>query len=103
MDIYSQILAVALVLALLGAALWALRRVAGIRPRWPGTAGRQESMLELHDRLSLSPQHALHLVRVGDRAVLVAVHSAGCVLLESRPWREVAGIRQVPEDLDAAA
>jgi flagellar biogenesis protein FliO len=89
MEIYSQILAGALVLALLGATLWLLRRGAGIRLRIAGASRGKQSVMESRARLSLSPQHALHLVRVGDRAVLVAVHSNGCELLESRPWRDL--------------
>jgi hypothetical protein len=34
----------------------------------------------------LSAHHVLHLVRVGDRAILLAAHSSGCSLIETRPW-----------------
>ena len=90
MEIYSQFLAGALVLALLGATLWVLRRGTVLRLGLSRASRRKVSVMELQDRLALSPQHALHLVRVGDRAVLVAVHSGGCALLESRPWHDLA-------------
>ncbi|MBC8167302.1 MAG: flagellar biosynthetic protein FliO [Bryobacteraceae bacterium] len=35
-------------------------------------------MLETVERLSLSPQHALHLVRIGDKLVVVASAPGGC-------------------------
>jgi len=41
--------------------------------------------LEALDRLALSPQHTLHLVRVGDRALLIGAHPGGCTVLESLP------------------
>ena len=40
------------------------------------------------ERLALTPQHSLHLVRIGDRGLLVAAHAAGCTLIDSRPWQE---------------
>jgi len=80
-DYSSQALAVAVVLALLGAALWWLRRrgwavlAAGVRP-----AGRRK--LELLERLVLGPQHSLHLVRVGGEVLLVACSPASCGVVE---------------------
>lgn len=35
------------------------------------------------DRLRLTPQHSVHLVRVGKRNFLIAVHANGCTLLDS--------------------
>lgn len=77
------LLSVALVLGLvvglrfwLGRAAWGQRR--GRRPNQPGR-------LETLDRLALSPQHTLYLVRVGNRAVLIGAHPGGCHLLERLP------------------
>jgi hypothetical protein len=39
--------------------------------------------MECLERLRLGPQHTLHLVRLGDRAMLVASSPAGCSLVES--------------------
>jgi flagellar biogenesis protein FliO len=86
MDVIREIAAVALVFGLLGALLWRLRRrgIAGVlalgRPR--------ERQLECVERLALGPQHAIHLIRLGGRGLLVASSPAGCALMESFPWRE---------------
>jgi flagellar biogenesis protein FliO len=37
------------------------------------------------DRLALTPQHSLHLVRLADRTLLVGLSPQGCNLLESGP------------------
>jgi flagellar biogenesis protein FliO len=44
-----------------------------------GEGRRMESI----ERLALSAHHSLHLVRVGDRALLVAVSPGGCSVLEA--------------------
>jgi flagellar biogenesis protein FliO len=90
MDTYAQLMAGLFVISLLAVTLWLLRRGSAIRFRMPARQRPGERMLESRERLSLSPQHSLHLVRVGERAVLVAVHSGGCALIESRPWGEFA-------------
>jgi len=77
-------MALAVTGALLAAAMiWLRRRAAAGRPggREPGRARR----LELVDRVSLTPQHSLHLVRVDDRLILVGRSPAGLVRLASRP------------------
>src|SRR5207248_559284 len=58
-----EILPVAAVLALLGGALWFLRRKGIVRG-----GGRQLAILE---RLTLTPQHTLCLVRVGEETLLI--------------------------------
>ncbi|MBS1856534.1 MAG: flagellar biosynthetic protein FliO, partial [Acidobacteria bacterium] len=70
MDVIEQTMAVALVLLLLvGTLAWLRRRgwAAVALPR--RTAGRKMECLE---RLPLGPQHALHLVRIGDAVLVVA-------------------------------
>jgi flagellar protein FliO/FliZ len=94
MDWVRQLGAVALVLGLLSGALWALRRrsLAGmpaVRPK-----GRR---LQRVERLALGPHHALELVRMGDRALLVAAHPSGCSLLESFSWRELESAGRPPQ------
>ncbi len=83
MGLYVQLLVAAAVVAL---AVFLTRRLPGSR-FWravrPGGRGRWMASVE---RLSLTPQHTLHLVRVRDRAVLVAAHSRGCQLLGTWPW-----------------
>jgi flagellar biosynthetic protein FliO len=80
MEVIQQIAAVAVVLLLLGATLWVLRRrgLAGVSLR-NKSAGRRIVCLE---RLPLGPQHTLHLVRVGDTELLLACSPSGCSLVE---------------------
>jgi flagellar biogenesis protein FliO len=87
----EQALGVIAVLCLLGLTLWLLRAKGLARFR---SAGRKTGVLTAVDRLPLGPQHALHLVRVGDRAVLVAVSPAGCSVLESMPWQTIEEARR---------
>ena len=86
MDMFRQMLAVLVVFAALGIALWLLRRnpVAGLR----NLGRRKTGRLEAIERVSLSPQNALHLVRFDDRVLVIAVNTSGCKLIESGPWRE---------------
>jgi flagellar biogenesis protein FliO len=75
MDIVRQIFSVLLVFALLAGALWMLRR--GRRVSFSGTLRKNRS-LESIERMSLTPQHSLHLVRIRGREVVVATHPQGC-------------------------
>ena len=82
MEMIGQMTAVAGVLTLLLATLWWLRRrgfaqVSVIRrPR-----GLRRNRLERLERLALSPQHTLHLVRLGDTALVVAASPTGLSLI----------------------
>jgi flagellar biogenesis protein FliO len=87
MDVARDLGAVLLILALLGAALWALRRAGAVAWRAPSRA-RARGRVELVERVALGPQHALHLVRLGNRALLVASYTGGCTLVESVPWEQ---------------
>jgi flagellar biosynthetic protein FliO len=91
MELVSQITAVAAVLGLLGATLWWLRRrgIAGLGPA--GRAGRRR--LECLERLSLGPQQTLHLIRLGEKALLLASSPAGCALIETLPLTGVEASR----------
>jgi flagellar biosynthetic protein FliO len=81
MEVIQQMAAVAVVLLLLGATLWVLRRrgfagvALGKKP-----AGRR---LECLERLPLGPQHTLHLVRVGETELLLGCSPSGCSLVEN--------------------
>jgi flagellar biosynthetic protein FliO len=88
MDVAGEMAAVALVLGLLGAALWLLKRrgLAGIGPlARHGSGGRR---MECVERLSLGPQHGLHLIHLGGRALLVASSPSGCAVLADLEWRD---------------
>lgn len=80
MDLIEQMSAVALVLLLLGGTLWWLRRrgVAVLSFKARGHGRRMECL----ERLPLGPQHALHLVRLGDAELLVASSPSGCALIK---------------------
>jgi flagellar protein FliO/FliZ len=88
MEIVSQLGAVGLVLGLLGAALWWLRRRGVGLPVAARRAGRRMECLE---RLPLGPQHMLYLVRVGDTALLLASSPGGCSLVQRYPAAAPAG------------
>lgn len=111
MEVFKQGLAVVFVLGLLLAALaWVRRRGwAHSAPRRPGLgasnglikqwmSGRTTlapCMIENLGRLPLSPQHSLHVVRFGDRTLLLALHGSGCVVLGEQPWNGLAaGVTQ---------
>ncbi|HLK49896.1 MAG TPA: flagellar biosynthetic protein FliO [Bryobacteraceae bacterium] len=95
MESVQQALSIILVLGLLGGALWWLRRkgMAQFAFKTPGS-GRSRA-IQVLERMSLTPQHSLHLVRVGDRTVLIAASPAGCSILEgfAEPSREKVEIR----------
>jgi hypothetical protein len=88
-------LSVLAVFAALGGALFALRRgslgwlkLGAVRwgsPRWGSLrfarAPARSKSLATMERLALTPQHSLHLVRIQGREVVVATHPHGCTLL----------------------
>jgi flagellar biosynthetic protein FliO len=82
MEEIQQVLGVVAVLALLGGALWWLRRkgVAQFNVRGPG-GGKTKSM-KVVERLALTPQHSLFLVRVAGRTMLIAASPGGCSILD---------------------
>ena len=90
----QQGLAIVAVLGLLAGTLWWLRQ-RGIAQFSGGLKMRRAARnLELLERLSLAPQHSLHLVRFGGRSLLIGVSPSGCSLLESReiaPGADAAG------------
>ena len=80
MDIVKQSLAITFVFALLWAAIWFLRKRNNIRISLPGGRGGQ-GLIESRGKLSLGAQHSVHVVRIGDRQLVVAVHPTGMTLL----------------------
>jgi flagellar biosynthetic protein FliO len=82
-ELFQQFVIVLAVLGLLCGALWVLRRKGLVRT---GIRRRREDglpRLEVIDRLPLTPQHSLHLVRLADRTLLIGLSPNGCNLLES--------------------
>lgn len=83
MDVLRQVFSVLLVFALLGAVLWLLRRGGKISFQgmaWKRALGDTRTMVAV-ERLSLTPQHTLHIVRIDGRDVLVVTHPQGCSVL----------------------
>ena len=79
----QQMLAIVTVLAfLLGMRHW-LRRRGVVHIRAGLSRRRSQRRLELLERLPLTPQHSLHVVRMGGRSLLIGVSPAGCALLET--------------------
>ncbi len=85
METTEQLLAVMVVLGLLGGSLWLLKRKGWVRTSLRRPARPGQLRLEVIDRLALTPQHSLHLVRLADRTLLVGLSPQGCNLLESGP------------------
>jgi len=79
----QQTLSVFLVLGLLGGTLWWLRSrgFARFGVNSP-LSGRARSM-KVMERLALTPQHSLHLVKVAGRTMLITASPAGCNILEN--------------------
>lgn len=74
MELFRQSLAVLLVLTLLGAAVaWARRKT------W--RAKLAPARLESGGKLALTARHSIHLVRIGDRKLILALHPAGVTFL----------------------
>ncbi len=90
MELAEQIAMVLAVFALLGALLWFLKRRGlaslNISPRRGGN-GRRVEVLE---RVPLTPQHALHLVRVSDKVLLIGTAPSGCTLLHEPALKDQA-------------
>lgn len=83
MQLTEQIGMVLLVFAILGGLLWFAKRRGmasfPIGPRRNGSGRR----LEVLERVTLTPQHAVHLVRVAERTILIATAPSSCTLLEA--------------------
>jgi flagellar biogenesis protein FliO len=89
MEYLQQMLAVLAVFGILGGALWWLRRRGLARF---ATTGQQKGtkVLAQIERLPLSATHSLHLVRMADRAILIASWPGGCQAIESSGWNHLA-------------
>ena len=90
MESVRQFLAIAFVLALLGAARWALRNGALRRRAGPREALKiaalrgglqKEKTFAVLERIALTPQHTLHVIRAGAEEWIVATHPRGCTVV----------------------
>jgi flagellar biosynthetic protein FliO len=83
MEMIQPLLAVLLVLGLLCGALWFLRNRGAAGFQITRSGGSKQ--MEVLERVSLGPHHALHLVRVGDQSLLVATSASAAQILEPNP------------------
>ena len=81
----EQIRQLSLILVVLGAlaAAIALLKKRGSSLKWPALK-RKTRRLEVVERLVLSPQANLILVRLDQREILIATSSGGCNVIEER-------------------
>lgn len=80
--------ALLLVLALMGAAVWVLRR-AGLAPQ-----GGDNRLLRVVSQLPLGPRERIVIVEAGERWLLLGVGAGGISRLASLPKGEAAGASQ---------
>lgn len=101
MELIREMLAVLAVIALLALTLWWLRRK-GLVQMAAGIGRPKPAMrhLESIERLALAPNHALHLIRIADRVVLVGRSPSGLTLLDSFEWRREERILHGARDRD---
>jgi flagellar biosynthetic protein FliO len=99
MQLTEQIGMVLLVFALLGGLLWLAKRrglaAFSVGARRAGNGRRMEVL----ERVPLTPQHALHLVRVADRTVLIATAPSSCTLLDAPIALEPSPSSSISRDL----
>ena len=83
MELTEQLAMVLLVFGLLGGLVWMLKKrgLASLPiPRRRNNGSRQMEVLE---RVPLTPQHAIHLVRVAGKVVLIGTAPSSCTILET--------------------
>jgi flagellar biosynthetic protein FliO len=85
MEPLQQLWVVVVVLGVLCGGLWLLKRKGWAQTALRRTGDDGRPRLEILDRLPLTPQHSLHLVRWADRTLLIGLSPSGCNLLESNP------------------
>ncbi len=81
MEVTQQLLAVGFVLCLLGGLNWWVRGGRPGKMKFPGRGSGAGKKLECLERLSLGPQHSIHLIRMGEREIFVAVHGTSLTVL----------------------
>jgi flagellar biosynthetic protein FliO len=84
LETFSQSIAAFLVLLLLVAFLWAMRRrgLASFNLALTKSLAKQKAM-QVVERLPLTAHHSLHLVRVQDRLILIGVSPSSCTQIDT--------------------
>jgi flagellar biosynthetic protein FliO len=83
MEIAEQVSMVLLVFALLGGMLWFLKRRGVAALSFTSRKSRKTRRLEVLERVPLTAQHALHLVRVSGKTLLIGTAPTSCTLLDT--------------------
>jgi flagellar biosynthetic protein FliO len=81
---FEQSIAVLVVMAILAAALWLLRKkgLATVSMSLPRAFAKSRRM-EVLERISLTAHHSLHLVRIDNRLIVIGVSPSSCGQIES--------------------
>ena len=87
---FGQLFAVGGVLLLLAVSLYFLRRKGHARFGFRSAGAQGARQLQSIERLPLTSQHSLHLIRVYGRTVLIAVSPGGCSVLDGSAWTTAA-------------
>jgi flagellar biogenesis protein FliO len=90
MELMWQMASVGFVFLLLAGALWWFKGKGMVQLGQPFPGGACTWPMNVANRLNLGPQHSLHLVRLGQRGLLVATYAGGCALIAEAPWDELA-------------
>jgi flagellar biosynthetic protein FliO len=78
MDVVQQGLALVVVFGILGGAVWLLRS-----RQLPSIRMRGERRMQVVERVSLTPNHTLCLVKVGGRLMMIGTAPSSCHLIET--------------------
>ena len=86
MALTQQIIMVLVVFGLLGGLMWLLKRRGSLAfsPRRSGAR-----RLEVLERVPLTPQHSLHLVRIAGKVVLIGTAPSACTLLDQSDFENL--------------
>jgi flagellar biogenesis protein FliO len=82
MELTEQIAMVLAVFALLGGLLWWFKR-RGLASMAFSPRRNAERRLQVLERVPLTPHHALHVVRVAGKVVLIGTAPSACTLLDA--------------------
>lgn len=92
MELTEQIAMVLVVFALLGGLLFLAKKRGLAALPLMGRRGTGARRMEILERVPLTPQHAIHLVRVSGKVVLIGTAPSSCTILDAA----------IPESLPAS-
>jgi flagellar biosynthetic protein FliO len=101
MELTEQITMVLAVFALLGALVWFLKKRGLASINLAPRRGGSPRQMEVLERVPLTPQHALHLVRVCGKVLVIGTAPSGCTLLDTPVFKEP--VPSFSQDLAQAA